>query len=120
MCNEKFWALLDTLVKESEIEIDRPKGSRHPRREELVYPVDYGYLKGTLSSDNEGIDVFCGSAEGSLVDAIICIVDMYKRDSEMKVLVGCTEEEKEEIFKIYSVYYNGLQGVLIPRSGKSI
>ena len=44
-CDESFWTAIGSLVRESEIVIDRPKGSRHPRYPELVYPVDYGYLK---------------------------------------------------------------------------
>ena len=45
--------------------------------------------------DGGGIDVWVGSGEKT-VDAIMCIVDMMKRDSEIKLLIGCTEEEKME------------------------
>ena len=31
------------------------------------------------------------------IDAVICIVDLMKRDSEIKILIGCTEEEKDII-----------------------
>jgi len=47
--DESFWKEVESLVKESEIVIDRPKGSHHPRYPELVYPVNYGYLKNTTS-----------------------------------------------------------------------
>ena len=40
-----FWELLDSLVKDSEIVIDRPKGTAHPRYPDSIYKVDYGYLK---------------------------------------------------------------------------
>jgi len=116
VCNKNFWIALDRLISESEIEIDRPKGSCHPRRNELIYPVDYGYLKGTLSSDNSGIDLYRGSREESIVDAIICIVDLYKKNSEIKILIGCTDEEKKIIYRIYSEYYEGLQGILLSRT----
>jgi inorganic pyrophosphatase len=116
MDNDKFWSSLDRLVNESEIEIDRPKGTAHPKHNNLVFPVDYGYLKGTKSPDNAGIDVFIGSMENPMIDAIICTVDLGKKDSEIKILIGCNESEKEAVFKIYSEDCEALQGILIRRS----
>jgi len=55
-----FWQALDLLVEEHELVIDRPAGSAHPRYLSFVYPLDYGYLKGTASSDGSGIDVWRG------------------------------------------------------------
>ena len=93
--NEEFWKLLDQLVAESEIVIDRPKGSFHPTFPSMVYKLDYGYLKNSTSMDGEGIDVWLGSDPKRQLDAIICIVDYWKKDSEIKILLGCTEEEKQ-------------------------
>ena len=84
--NENFWNTLDELVNSSEIIIDRPKGSTHPRFPTFIYPVDYGYLKDTSSMDGAGIDVWVGSNEKK-VDAIICTVDLMKRDYEIKILI---------------------------------
>jgi inorganic pyrophosphatase len=39
------------------IEIDRPVGSRHPQWD-LTYPVNYGYLPGTISPDGEPLDAY--------------------------------------------------------------
>ena len=47
--NEDFWKALDELVSNSEIVIDRPRGSAHPRFPDFIYKVDYGYLKDTAS-----------------------------------------------------------------------
>lgn len=41
----KFWAAIDSLVNTSQIVIDRPKGSTHPKYSNFVYKVDYGYKK---------------------------------------------------------------------------
>ena len=90
--HEDFWNTLDELMNTSEIVIDRPKGSRHPRFPDFMYRVDYGYLKNTASMDGAGIDVWVGSSDKK-IDAIMCIVDLMKRDSEIKILIGCTEEE---------------------------
>ena len=111
--NEDFWNALDELVSNSEIVIDRPRGSAHPRFPNFIYKVDYGYLKDTASMDGAGIDVWVGSGEKK-IDAIMCIVDLRKKDSEIKILVGCTEEEKLEVYKTHNETQY-MKGVLIRR-----
>ena len=108
-----FWNALDELVSSSEIVIDRPKGTAHPRYPDFIYQVDYGYLKDTTSMDGAGIDVWVGS-EGKRIDAIMCIVDLMKRDSEIKILIGCTEEEKEIIYKTHNETQY-MKGILVCR-----
>lgn len=110
---DDFWHVLDQLVFESEIKIDRPKGSFHPKYSDLTYPVDYGYLVHTTSGDGEGIDVWKGSS-GESIDAIICTVDLLKKDSEIKILIGCNEEEKRLILKTHNNSKN-MKGILIKR-----
>lgn len=114
--NQEFWSMLDDLVGQSELVIDRPKGSAHPKFPHLIYPVDYGYLKGTSSMDGDGIDVWVGTAPKQKVDAIMCVVDAMKKDSEIKILIGCTEQEKAVIYETHnrSQY---MKGILIRREG---
>ncbi len=38
--------------------IDRPLGSVHPKHEDIVYPVNYGYVPGILAGDGEEQDVY--------------------------------------------------------------
>ena len=48
------------------------------------------------------------------IDAIMCIVDLTKRDSEIKILMGCTEEEKQIIVQTHNrTPY--MKGILIRR-----
>ncbi|MGI5899792.1 MAG: inorganic pyrophosphatase [Christensenellales bacterium] len=96
-----FWSALDKLVSESKIIIDRPEGSRHPKYPALIYPVDYGYLENTSSMDGGGIDAWKGT-NGELIDAIIVTVDLFKKDSEIKILIGCSEEEKQLVMDIHN------------------
>jgi inorganic pyrophosphatase len=46
--------LLGRTVK---VKMDRPLGSKHPDYE-LIYPVNYGYIEGTVSGDGEEIDAY--------------------------------------------------------------
>ena len=112
--NGGFWQALDKLVAESEIVIDRQKGSAHPRYPNFIYPLDYGYLKGTTAMDGGGIDVWRGSNPVGELDAIMCIVDLMKRDSEVKLLIGCTEEEKAKVYQVHNET-DFMKGVLIRR-----
>jgi inorganic pyrophosphatase len=88
-----FWGCVDMVVAASRLVIDRPRGSRHPRYPQVVYPLDYGYLEGTASMDGGGIDVWRGSAADAAVVGVICTVDLLKGDSEVKILLGCTDAE---------------------------
>ena len=88
-----FWTRLDELMATSEIVIDRPKGTKHPKAPDLVFPVDYGYLKDTVGGDGNEIDVWSGTAGHRQLTAIACTVDTQKRDAEIKLIIGCTEEE---------------------------
>ena len=110
MSNAAFWHALDTLVATSEIVIDRPKDTAHPRYPESVYPLDYGYLQGTRSGDGDGIDVWLGSLPERAVTAAILTIDLFKRDSEVKILLGCTPEEVQAIFAFLQ---NGMQRAML-------
>ena len=99
MNNPAFWQALDRLISASEIVIDRPKGSAHPRFPSRIYPLDYGYLAGTASMDGDGIDLWRGSDPAQRLDTVVCTVDLMKRDSEIKLLIGCTEDEKAAVMR---------------------
>lgn len=114
--NDDFWAAIDKIVDESEIVIDRPKGTSHPQFPDFIYKADYGYLVGTASMDGDGIDVWVGTDGKKKADAIICIVDLLKRESEIKILVGCTENEKEIIYQTHNET-EYMKGILIRRCG---
>ena len=97
-----FWHKLDQLVTEHELVIDRPKGSQHPRYPEMLYPLDYGYLADTQAADGDGIDVWVGSLPEQKVTAVVCTVDMLKRDTEIKLLLGCTPQEMQTILDFHN------------------
>jgi inorganic pyrophosphatase len=94
---ESFWTHLEALVTSAELVIERPRGSVHPRHPAIVYPLDYGYLKGTSGSDGAAVDVWRGSLAAGHLEAVVCTVDLEKRDVEVKLLLGCTPAEKQVI-----------------------
>jgi inorganic pyrophosphatase len=75
--------------------IDRRRDSRHPRYPDQVYPLDYGYLEGTVAADRGGIDVWRGSLLEMSVTGLIVTIDLHNRDAEIKLLLGCTPDEAQ-------------------------
>ena len=114
--DDAFWAALDQLMVSSRVVIDRPRGTAHPRYPDMIYPLDYGYLADTTAMDGGGIDVWAGSDPARGLDAVMVTVDLMKRDSEIKLLIGCTEEEKQLVWHQHndSQY---MKGILIRRPG---
>ena len=112
--NNEFWQAIDELVSSGNIIIDRPKGSTHPKYPDCRYEVDYGYIENTTSMDGGGIDLWRGTLPDQRVNAIICTVDLMKKDSEIKLLIGCT---KEEITTVYEFHNDSefMKGILICR-----
>lgn len=95
--NREFWGHLDALLARTEVVVDRPRHTSHPEYDEMVYPLDYGYLAGTTSSDGSGIDVWVGESGQHHVVGVVCTVDLIKHDVEVKLLLGCTSHEMQQI-----------------------
>lgn len=47
----------DYLGKKVEVVMDRQLGTKHPKHG-FVYPVNYGYIPGTISGDGEELDAY--------------------------------------------------------------
>jgi inorganic pyrophosphatase len=47
--------MIGTTVK---VIVDRPLGSHHPRHDDIVYPVNYGYIPGIMAPDGEEQDAY--------------------------------------------------------------
>ena len=98
----RFWQYLDQLLASHALVIDRPKGTAHPRHPSLVYPLDYGYLEGTVGGDGNEVDVWVGSLPDKALNAIVCTVDLMKNDVEVKLLLGCSKEDVRLILDVHN------------------
>ncbi len=106
----------ELLISQAVI-IDRPKGSQHPRYEDVIYPLDYGYLTDTISGDGGGIDVWLGSLSTmknqrtfGVLTGILCTFDTLKRDAEIKLLVGCDRDDVQ----IIQNFHKGMHTLYVP------
>jgi inorganic pyrophosphatase len=109
----EFWEFLDRLVADNHLVIDRPKGSQHPRYPSMIYPLDYGYLEGTTTVDGGGVDLWLGSLPDRILDSVVLTVDLYKRDAEIKLLLGCTDQDKLTILQFVNA--NSMRATLVER-----
>lgn len=108
-----FWNYLALLLNRSEIIIDSKKGE-YSKYLNIICPVDLGYLKNNWDEKDQ-IDVFIGSKKDTeIIDSIICTVDFKNKFSDIKILYGCTPEEKNEIFSLLSEK----EGVLLVENSK--
>ena len=118
LTEDAFWQEMTNLVASWPIVIDRPHSTPHPRYPDLIYPLDYGYLEGTSAADGDGIDVWIGSQEERALTGILCTYDMFKRDAEIKLLLGCTKTDVQAIINFNGESMRCLY-VPKPQGGKS-
>ncbi len=113
-----FWIGLDELIKNSQVIIDRPAGTQHPHHPGMIYPLDYGYLSQTTTSDGEELDLFRGSEPEQTLNALVCSFDLQKKEVEIKLLIGCTEDEQRRVAKF--LRSQSLPVFLVPRAESPI
>lgn len=94
----------DIIGKTVDCVIDRPLGSTHPRHGSLVYPVNYGYVKGIMGGDGAEQDVYILGEDTPLDSFKGKVIAVYHRlnDNEDKWIVageGKTFTEKEILEK---------------------
>lgn len=97
--NAYFWQKVDTLFLSSGFVITRKKGDVHPRFKNLIYPTDYGYVKDTNSVSGDGVSVYAGSLSRYTITALVVAADILAKELDVKVLIGCTEEEVEDVLR---------------------
>ena len=83
--------------------VDRPLGSCHPKHNNIIYPVNYGYIEGIIDPDGEEQDAYIigvNKPVKKIKGKIIAIVHRFD-DVEEKWVV-CPDNmsfSKEEIAK---------------------
>ena len=108
------WEAWERIIDENGIEIDRPIGSVHPKWPEITYPIDYGFVKGTLGTDGGELDIFLGTDTNGLVAAIFT-VDYRRGDRECKLLYNCTPAEIYLVHGFANFEPTKMQGTMVMR-----
>lgn len=71
------------------VTMDRPLGSAHPKYPERIYPVNYGYIAGTISGDGEELDAYVLGVSEPLAsfEGIVCAIIHRADDDDDKLVV---------------------------------
>ena len=80
------------LGRTVDIEMDRPIGTVHPKHDDIIYPINYGYIPGVPGGDGEELDVYLLGVDVPVekyTARIIAIV--HRRNDEEDKLVAAPE-----------------------------
>lgn len=85
------------------VTVDRPLGSCHPQHKDMMYPVNYGYVKGVIAPDGEEQDAYILGVDKAVKEfngKIIAVV--HRLDDVEDKWVVCPENltfSKKEIYE---------------------
>ncbi len=74
----------DLLGGSVTVTMDRPLGSRHPRHPEMVYPVNYGFVRGILAPDGAWQDAYVLGVDRPLETFTGRIVAIVRRADDVE------------------------------------
>ncbi len=88
------------LGKVVDIKIDRPLGSVHPKHQNIVYPINYGYIPEVFGGDGEELDVYLLGVSVPLNEYRAKVIGIVHRhnDEEDKLVAtpeGCVYYQNE-------------------------
>ena len=94
------------------VTVDRPLGSCHPEYRDMRYPVNYGYIAGTMAPDGEEQDAYILGVDRpveAFTGRIIAIVHRFDDVEEKWVVcpadVSFTKEEIMEQIRFQEQYH---------------
>ena len=98
------------LGKKINVQIDRPKGSLHPRLN-FLYETNYGFIPGTLAGDGHEIDAYVLNQDEALsnFEGKCIAVVVRKDDEEHKLIVADSDLTRDQIVaetKFVEGYYD--------------
>lgn len=66
------------------VTVDRPLGSYHPEHPDIYYPINYGYIKGTMAADGEEEDAYILGIEEPVEKFTGRVIAMIHRDNDIE------------------------------------
>lgn len=101
------------LGKTVSISIDRPIGSVHPKHDDIIYPINYGFIPKVLGGDGEELDVYLLGVAAPVKEYTARIIGIVHRrnDVEDKLVAapdgtGFTVEEIADSVRFQEQYYD--------------
>ena len=82
---------MDSIIgRKVQVIVDRPLGSAHPKHNSLIYPVNYGYIKGIIAGDGEDQDCYILGENKPIIafQGVVIAIIHRLNDSEDKWVVA--------------------------------
>ena len=114
--NAYFWQKVDAAYMSGDFRVIYEKGSRHKQYPDLYFPCDYGHVD-TVGSHEGSMKVFRGSLKEKVQGIVVC-ANLLEKDLSTIVLVGVSDEEREEILRFLNS--NEFQKTLFVGRGNNI
>ena len=73
----------DWIGRDIDLEIDRPASSAHPDYPDLGYPINYGFVPGTLADDGEPIGAYLLGDNQPLPSASGRVTAVIRREDDV-------------------------------------
>ena len=72
------------------VTVDRPMGSCHPDYPDMIYPINYGYVKGVMAADGEEQDAYIIGIDIPVTEFTGRVIAVIRRtnDVEDKLVVA--------------------------------
>ena len=88
----KLKQMLGQTIK---VYIDRPIGSKHPHHKDIIYKLNYGYIKEIIAEDNEFLDAYVLGIDKPIKSCIGKVYAIAERedDNEDKVIVNASNKK---------------------------
>ena len=77
----QVWSFLGKTVT---VTVDRPLGSVHPKYNDMIYSINYGYLDGVIAPDGEELDVYIFGENKRLKEFTGRVVAIVHRDDDIE------------------------------------
>ena len=113
--------MIGTIVT---VVVDRPLGSYHPEHPDMYYPINYGYIKGTMAPDGEEEDAYILGVDEPVSEFTGRVIGCICRgnDVENKWVIApdgvfFTKEEIQKMTYFQERYFNSIV-ILSDLSGK--
>lgn len=72
------------LGKIVDIFIDRPLGSTHPKHDDIIYPINYGFIPGVIGGDGEELDVYLLGVDTPVNEYSGRIIGIVHRENDVE------------------------------------
>ena len=85
----------DIIGKKIHVVIDRPLGSRHPRKPELIYELNYGFVENIIAGDGAEQDVYVLGVDKPVSEFDGVVIAVFHRTNDVEDKWIAAEEGKQ-------------------------